>query len=252
MERTTSIADHVPYFTWGYDRIQGALANVGYRISDSTVANILKQHGIEPAPQRGKTESWATFLRSHWETIGAIDFTTVEVWTRGGLVTFYVLVAMRLKSREIVVAGVTASPDAAWVRQMARNLTSDEDGFLAGTTHLILDRDTKFVPLRRYLEEHTAVKPMLLPPRSPDLNAHLERQFRSMKSECLDRLIFFRERSLRRALRQWVAHYHAERNHQGLGNQLITPQDQGESSAGEVQRIERLGGLLRYYHRRAA
>ncbi|MCA9078618.1 MAG: integrase core domain-containing protein [Planctomycetaceae bacterium] len=237
--------------SWGYDRIQGALANVGYRISDSTVANILKQHGIEPAPQRGRTGSWATFLRSHWETIAAIDFTTVEVWTRGGLVTFYVLVAMRLRSREIVVAGVTASPDAAWVRQMARNRTCDE-GFLAGTTHLILDRDTKFGPLRRYLDEHTTIKPVLLPPWSPDLNAHLERQFISMKSECLDRLIFFGERSLRRALRQWVAHYHAERNHQGLGNQLVARHDQGESSAGEVKRSERLGGLLRYYHRRAA
>ncbi|MCA9078379.1 MAG: integrase core domain-containing protein [Planctomycetaceae bacterium] len=249
VELTVRMARENP--SWGYDRIQGALANVGYRISDSTVANILKQHGIEPAPQRVKSGSWAMFLRSHWETIGAIDFTTVEVWTRGGLVTFYVLVAMRLKSREIVVAGVTASPDAAWVRQMARNLTCDE-GFLAGSTHLLLDRDTKFVPLRRYLEEHTAVKPVLLPPRSPNLNAHLERQFRSMKSECLDRLIFFGERSLRRALRQWVTHYHAERNHQGLSNQLITPLGQGETSAGEVQRNERLGGLLRYYHRRAA
>ena len=249
VELTVRMARENP--SWGYDRIQGALANVGYRISDSTVANILKQHGIEPAPQRVKSGSWAMFLRSHWETIGAIDFTTVEVWTRGGLVTFYVLVAMRLKSREIVVAGVTASPDAAWVRQMARNRTCDE-GFLAGTTHLILDRDTKFGPLRRYLDEHTTIKPVLLPPWSPDLNAHLERQFISMKSECLDRLIFFGERSLRRALRQWVAHYHAERNHQGLGNQLVARHDQGESSAGEVKRSERLGGLLRYYHRRAA
>ena len=144
--------------SWGYDRIQGALANVGYRISDSTVANILRAHGIEPAPQRQRTGSWATFLRSHWETIGAIDFTTVEVWTRGGLVTFYVLVAMRLKSREIVVAGVTASPDAAWVNQMARNLTCDDDGLLDGTTHLILDRDTKFLPPRRYLEEQTSTE----------------------------------------------------------------------------------------------
>ncbi|MCA9025779.1 MAG: hypothetical protein KDA86_11280 [Planctomycetaceae bacterium] len=108
--------------------------------------------------------------------------------SRGGLVTFYVLNSMRLKSRENVAAGVTASPDAAWGRQMAWNLTCDEDGFLIGTTHLILDRDTKFVPLRRYLQEHTVVNPVLLPPLSPDLNAHLERQFRSMKSECLGRI----------------------------------------------------------------
>ncbi len=238
--------------SWGYDRIQAALANVGYRISDSTVANILRAHGIEPAPQRGRTGSWAAFLRAHWDTIGAIDFTTVEVWTRGGLVTFYVLVAMRLKSREIVVAGVTASPDAAWVKQMARNLTCHDDGFLAGTTHLILDRDTKFVPLRRYLDEHTTVKPVLLPPRSPNLNAYLERQFRSMKSECLDRLIFFGEHSLRRALKQWAAHYHGERNHQGLGNRLICSDESTGESVGDITCDERLGGLLRSYQRRAA
>ncbi len=75
--------------TWGYDRIQGALDNVGYHICDTTVGHILKQHGIEPAPDRKRQTSWVTFLKAHWDVLAAIDFTTVEVWTKGGLVTFY-------------------------------------------------------------------------------------------------------------------------------------------------------------------
>jgi putative transposase len=106
--------------TWGYDRIQGALANVGYHISDTTVGNILKQHGIEPAPTRQRTGSWETFLKSHWDVMAAIDFTTVEVWTKNGLVTFYLLFVMELKTSRVHFAGCTISPLEAWMKQMAR------------------------------------------------------------------------------------------------------------------------------------
>jgi len=92
--------------TWGYDRIQGALADVGYRISDSTVANVLKAHGIEPAPDRSRSQSWSTFLKAHWDSIFATDFTTVEAWTRSGLVTFYVMAVMHLKTRRVHIAGI--------------------------------------------------------------------------------------------------------------------------------------------------
>ena len=98
--------------TWGYDRIQGALRNVKYHISDSTVANVLKSHGIEPAPDRQRTPAWSTFLKAHWDSIFATDFTTVEVWTRNGLVTFYVLAVMHLKTRRVHIAGITPSPNA--------------------------------------------------------------------------------------------------------------------------------------------
>src|SRR6185503_5618526 len=81
--------------TWGYDRIADALANVGHGVSDQTVGNILKAHGIEPAPERKRTTTWATFLKAHWDQLAAIDFTTIEVWTTGGLVTYYLLFAMR-------------------------------------------------------------------------------------------------------------------------------------------------------------
>lgn len=116
--------------TWGYDHIQGALANVGYRISDTTVGNVLKAHGIEQAPDRQRTGSWSTFLKAHWDVLAAIDFTSIEVWTKGGLVTYYLLFLMELKTRRVHFAGCTTNPHGQWMQQMARNLTDAEDGFL--------------------------------------------------------------------------------------------------------------------------
>jgi transposase InsO family protein len=238
--------------TWGYDRIQGALANVGYHIADSTVANMLKAHGIEPAPDRQRTQSWSTFLKAHWASIYATDFTTVEVWTRSGLVTFYVFAVMHLKTRRVHIAGITASPNAVWMRQVCRNLTDCEDGFLKDASHLILDRDTSFIAMREFLEENTDTEIVLLPPKSPNLNAYMERWFRSLKSECLYRMIFWGRKSLENAVREYVEHYHAERNHLGLGNELIQPNDEAGVVAGKIECRERLGGMLKYYHRRAA
>ncbi len=127
--------------TWGYDRIQGALANIGYDISDTTVKNVLKAHGIEPAPVRQRTGSWSTFLKSHWDVLATIDFTTIEVWTKGGLVTYYLLFVMELKTRRVHFAGCTPNPNEVWMKQIARNLTDPEDGFLNGKCYLIMDRE---------------------------------------------------------------------------------------------------------------
>jgi len=237
--------------TWGYDRIQGALKNLGLRITDTTVGSILKEYGIEPAPDRQRTTTWKTFLRAHWEVLAAVDFATIEVWTRGGLVTFYILVVMRLSTRRIEIAGITPHPDSAWVQQVARNLTDCYDGFLRDAKYLLVDRDNKFLPLRGVLDG-TGTKAVLLPPKSPNLNAQIERYVRSIKSECLDRMVFFGERSLHRALAEFVAHYHGERNHQGLDNRLIEPGDEVGRAWGRVARKDRLGGMLRYYYRQAA
>ena len=111
VELTLQLAKENP--TWGYDRIQGALANVGYRISDTTVGNILKSHGIEPAPSRKTTGSWSTFLKAHWDVMAAVDFTTVEVWTSRGLTTFYLLFAMELNTRKVHFAGCSVYPNEA-------------------------------------------------------------------------------------------------------------------------------------------
>lgn len=238
--------------TWGYDRIQGALANLGHTVSDSTVGNVLKEHGVEPVPERKRQSTWATFLKSHWECLAAVDFTTVEVWTRGGLVTFYLLFVIELATRRIHFAGCSPQPDAPWMKQVARNLTDCEDGFLHGQRYLLHDRDGKFTADFTELlaaEQVTCVK---LPPRSPNLNAHVERFMRSIKTECLERLIFFGENSLRNAVRQYLAHYHAERSHQGLDNRITEPGQELGRAVGEIVCRERLGGLLRYYHRAAA
>jgi len=238
--------------TWGYDRIQGALANLGHRLSDQTVGNILKENGIEPAPERKRQTTWGTFLKAHAETLAAIDFTTTEVWTLQGLVTTFILVVMNLKTRRVQIAGVTAHPDSAWVQQVGRNLTDAEDGFLLNHSHILIDRDTKFIPFRDYLKVHTEIEPVVLPPRSPNCNAHVERFMLSLKTECIDRMIFFGEASLRKALREFKSHYHEERNHQGLENLLIDPGGDIGNMTGSIECRERLGGLLRYYHRRAA
>ena len=185
--------------SWGYNRIQGALANLGHKISDTTVGNILKAHGIEPAPERKRKTSWKTFLEAHWEVLATVDFTTVEVWTKGGLVTYYLLFAMNIATRRVCFAGCTLSPDGAWMKQVAKNLTDSTDGFLNGVRYLLMDRDTKYTDGFCHILERESIRCLRLPPKSPNLNAYIERFMRSIKAEALDRMIFFGEDSLRRA-----------------------------------------------------
>jgi putative transposase len=238
--------------SWGYDRIQGALANLGHHISDTSVGNILRENGMEPAPVRKRRTTWKTFLRAHWDVLGAIDFTTIEVWSCKGLVTWYLLFVMDLATRRVHFAGCTPNPDERWMKQIARNLTAADEGFLVGKRYLLMDRDTKFSAAFRSMLRDAGTKPVRLPPRSPNLNAQLERFWRSLREECLDRMIFFGEDMLRRAIVSYVGHYHRERNHQGLGNRLIEPGEEVGPSTGAVQCREHLGGVLRYYYRLAA
>ncbi len=138
------------------------------------------------------------------------------------------------------------------MKQIARNLTDPLDGFLADKKHLLMDRDANFSSAFREVLETGDVKPMRLPLKTPNLNSHLERFHLSIKSECLDRMIFFGEHSLRRAVKSYLEHFHGERNHQGLDNKLIEPDEGVGDIAGKIECRERLGGLLRYYHRAAA
>jgi hypothetical protein len=164
---------------WGYTRIQGALQNVGHRVGRTTIANILQDNGIDPAPERGKRTPWSQFLF---------------------------------------------------------------DGFLAEKKLLILDRDSKFSSAFRDLLDNSGV----------EVVPHAERFVRSIKDECLSRMIFFGERSLRKATREYAAHYHGERNHQGIDNRLIEPDDCPRSTISVIECVQRLGGMLRFYHRAAA
>jgi len=237
---------------WGYTRIQGALANLGHQVSRTSVANILKAHGINPGPRRRRGVSWTTFLKAHWDTIAAADFFTVEVWGLRGLVTFYVLFVIELSSRRVYFAGATPNPNTAWMMQIARNLTDPFDGFVQGKRFIVIDRDRKYCDAFRDMLQDAGVEPLRLPPRSPNLNAWTERFVLSTKSECLNKMIFFGERSLNRAVREYLVHYHGERNHQGLDNRLIEPTNGVGRAAGGIECRDRLGGMLRYYYRQAA
>ena len=189
---------------WGYDRIVGALANLGY--------------------------------------------------TLRGLVTYYVLFFIHLESGRVEVAGITLHPNEAWMKQIARNVTMDEWDFLENRRYLIHDRDTKFTDSFRAIVKSSQVEPLKLPTQSPNLNAYAERWVRSVKEEALSKLILFGEASLRRTLREYLRHFHQERNHQGKSNVLLFPMHHpsAPSSGRSVHCRERLGRLLKYYHREAA
>ena len=214
--------------------------------------NILKRNNIEPAPERDTGMSWDDFLKTHWDILTATDFFTVEVASLRGLVTFYVLFVVDIATRRVEIAGVTTNPNEAFMLQCARQLTDPFDGFLTGKRYLIHDRDTKFTAQFDRVLRDAGVKPIRLPPQSPNLNAHAERFVRSIKEEALNHLILFNEHSLRYTLKSYLAHYHQERNHQGLDNQLIEPLETVPDINRPVVRQDRLGGLLSFYRREAA
>jgi putative transposase len=210
--------------SWGYTRIRGALWNLGHDVGRNTIKRISVDAGIEPAPQRGKRTSWKTFLKAHWGAIAATDFFTVEVVTSTGLVRYFVLFVIDLKSRRVHIAGIAHQVYGKWTEQVARSLTDPIDGFLRRARYLIHDRDPLFT--RRFAEilKASGVSALRLPARSPNLNAFAERFVRSVRQECLRKVIPLGERHLREVVAEYVEHYNGERNHQGLGNRLITPQ----------------------------
>ena len=183
---------------WGYTRIQRALKNLGHDVARSTVAKVLKDSGIPPAPDR--PSSWRTFLRAHWGAIAGADFFTSEVWRPRGLVTYYTLFVIDLRSRRVHVAGSTPTPDGWFMAQTARRLTDAVDGFLAGHRVLICDRDRKWTDGFRRIVQGAGVRIVLTPVQAPNANAYAERFVRSIRAECLDRLILFGERRLLRAV----------------------------------------------------
>ena len=175
--------------SWGYDRIVGALAHLGLTVSAQTVGNVLKRHGMAPAPERKMTTTWKECIRTHMDVLVATDFFTAEVWTLGGRVTYDGLFFIHLGSREIQIAGVTPHPNAQWMMQIARNVTMEEWGVLAPGEYLIHDRDGKYCPALHPLIDAAGVTRVPLPSRSPNLNAYAERWVRSVKEECLGRMI---------------------------------------------------------------
>jgi transposase InsO family protein len=237
---------------WGYERIQAALSNLGHTIGRTTVADILRRHGIEPVPERRRKTTWREFLSRHWEVIVAADFFTVEVWTLRGLQRFFVLFFMELSTRKVEIAGIASVASGLWMSQIGRNLTDASDGILNGKRYLIHDRDPLFTAEFLELVGGVGVKSVKLPPCAPNLNAHAERFVRTIKESCLERMILFGEGALRTAISHFVSHYLKERNHQGLANRIISPEAGWGRDTGAVERRQRLGGMLNYYYRQAA
>ena len=239
--------------SWGYDRIVGALANLGHKISDQTVKNILRRHGISPAPKRSQVTRWKDFLAVHRNVLAGCDFFTVELLSWRGLVTYYVLFFIHLESRRVNIAGITRHPAQEWMEQIGRNATDDHSGYLRHCRYVLHDRDSKFCQSFRAVLKSGGLKTIQLPAQSPNLNAFAERWVRSVKQECLSRVIFFGEASLSRVLNEYCDHYHAERNHQGKGNVLLfpSPAPTVNQGAASVRSRHRLGGLLKYYERAA-
>lgn len=234
---------------WGYTRLLGAIQNLGLPISRTTIRSILKENGIRPAPER--ETSWRQFLKSHAAAMVAMDFFTTEVWTGCGLRTIYTLFAIDHRTRAVEILGSTANPCGQFMAQVARNLTGELQGWWREKTLLLADNDTKFTAQFRRILADAGIQSVKLPIAAPNSNAIAERFVRSIKRECLERLILFGEASLGRVLREYVAHYNGERNHQGIGNRLIAPAPADLGGCGAVTVRRRLGGLLNFYRRKA-
>jgi len=202
--------------TWGYTRMQGALKNLGHQVGRSTIARILKAHGLPPAPNR--PTSWQTFLRAHWGAIAGADFFTTEIWTWHGLVTYYTAFVIDLVSRRVQILGSTPHPDETFMCQLARTLTMADERW---SQVRICDRDSKWSRNVRRLLADAGIRVVRTPERAPNANAFAKRFVRSINEECLDRLIPIGERHFRRAVREFVEHYYRERNRQELKNELI-------------------------------
>src|SRR5271157_77261 len=173
----------------GYETLVGRLKILGFETNAETIQNVLKRNGIPPSPERRGCLTWKEFLESHWECLAATDFFTWEVLTPYGLVTYFVLFFIRLKDRKVHISGVTPNPNEIWMSQMARNLTDPDAGFLPEKGHLLHDRDTKYTAHFDRILNESGIKTLKLPPESPNLNAYAERFVRTVKEQCLSKLI---------------------------------------------------------------
>jgi putative transposase len=232
---------------WGYPRIAGELLKLGVRVSPSTVRRLLLAAGLKPAPRRAGP-SWREFLRQQAASTLACDFFTVETLT---LRRYYVFFFIELASRRVHLAGCTTNPTGSWVTQQARNLGFS--GVFEQTRFLIHDRDSKFSGAFDEVFRSEGIRVIRTPIRAPQANAYAERFVRTVRGECLDWILILGRRHLERALRIYPTHYNRERPHRALA--LLSPESVDTASphiAGEIERRDRLGGLIHEYHRAAA
>ena len=232
--------------SWGYKRIAGELRKFGRKACPSYVRDVLRRHGLPPAPNR-KGLAWRQFLDSHLEATWATDFFTEEVRTLGGLVTVYVLFFIHLGSRRVWLAGCTPQPHAAWVAQQARNFSMVVEDWKPRCRFLVHDGDASFAALDGVLKTG-ALRILKTPPHSHLCNAYAKRHVRENR-ETLDNLILLGEPHLRRALSSIQEHHNRRRPHQGMGNVIPLSFDYPTEPAlpAQVQCEKFIGGLLNHY-----
>jgi len=236
---------------WGYVRIVGECRKLGVRVSATSVRRILRRHRLGPAPRR-TDPSWPAFLRAPAGAVLACDFFTVETV---GLTRPYVLFVVELDRRRVHLAGITAHPTGAWVAQAARNLLMNLDDQVDRFRLLIRDRDAKFTAAFDAVFAAVGVEPVKIPPRAPRANAYAERWVRTARTECLDWTLIWNQQHLQRILTRYVEHYNAGRPHRGIELQTPVPAPAATvttlPTAGRVERVDVLGGLIHEYRRAA-
>ena len=232
--------------TWGYRRISGELRHLGMEVSASTVWRVLKELGIDPAPRRtGPT--WSAFLRSHAQDILACDFFTVDTVL---LKRLYVLFFIEIASRRVHLGGVTASPDARWTTQQARNFTMSLQDGSKRFAFLIHDRDSKFGGSFDEVLANEGIRVIRTPVRAPQANAYAERWVGTARRECLDQMLIASRGHLRRSLDVYLEHYNRHRPHRALSMDAPVPRRHRRSAGKDppaIERRDRLGGLIHEY-----
>ncbi|MHC4123840.1 MAG: integrase core domain-containing protein [Planctomycetota bacterium] len=236
---------------WGYQKITDQIVYLGYQISKSAVKNILIENGYDPEPDLTVRSTWHEFISSHWDVLAACDFFTIELLVSRKLIRCTVFFVIELSTRKVFFVPIKPQPDGQYMKQVARILTDCEDGFLKSKKYLIHDRGPLYKTDGFHdILENSDIEPIRLPAQSPDLNAYAERFVKSVKSECLNHLILSSVTQLEYVLDEYCQYYHHERIHQSLGR-IIEPKHKLDDNA-EIKCIERLGGLLKSYHRLAA
>ncbi len=235
--------------TWGYSKLHGELLKLGYDIGRSTVRDILKRQHIAPAPQRAKNcGNWSSLLSHYGKQLMACDFFTVEtVWLK----TLHALFFIELGSRRVHFAGCTAHPTAEWVTQQARHLTWRLQDEQLSMRFLIRDRDAKFTAKFDAVFVAEGIEILRTPYRTPTANAFAERWVRSVREECLDKLLIVNEAHLHRVLREYVRYFNQARPHQGIEQRCPIRIERGRRH-GAVERRDVLGGIIHDYDRAAA